>query len=393
MKILLILEATLGGSGRHVLDLADGLLARGNEVHLVDSPVRMDRAFAAGVTSLSASRPEFHHHSILIDRELSFSDLRSYLELGFYVYRYGPFDVIHAHSTKAGFLARLLVNRRGAQLIYTPHGLMTLDPALRGLRRRAVCVLESALSRLCSAVIVVSAAERRCALATGIPANKLITISNGVDPCGGPREAIRAEWGLSVETICVGWVGRLVEYKEPGRILDAFALMKRHTTVPVRLIVIGWGPLGASLRRQADRLYIADHVTFAGEVDGPSHIAALDILAHTSTFEAFPYVFLEALSTGIPVVTTRVGGAEDLVEDGITGYICDPWDPGAFAHLLQRVVENPELRASMGASARARAARFTVDAMVNSTAEVYHRVCQRPCPVLPQPVVAPGEHQ
>ncbi|HEV2199833.1 MAG TPA: glycosyltransferase family 4 protein [Bryobacteraceae bacterium] len=393
MKILLVIEATLGGCGRHVLDLAEALLARRNEVHLVYSPVRMDRAFAARVTSLSASRPELHHHSIPIARELAFSDLRSYLELARYVYRNGPFDVIHAHSTKAGFLTRLVTNRRGAPVVYTPHGLMTLNPRLQGLRRRAVCVLESALSRLCSAVIVVSEAERRCALATGIPARKLVTIPNGVDPSGGPREAIRAEWGLSRETICIGWVGRLVEYKGPSRILDAFALMKRRTTVPVRLIVIGWGPLENSLRQQAAQLHISDHVTFAGEVDGPPHIAAMDVLAHTSSFEAFAYVFLEAFSAGVPVVATRVGGAEDLVEDGVTGYICDPWDRGVFARLLQRVVEDPELRSSMGASARERAVQFTVNAMVNSTSEVYHRVCRRSYPVLPHTVAAPGNQQ
>jgi glycosyltransferase involved in cell wall biosynthesis len=393
MKILLIVEAALGGSGRHVLDLAEGLLARGNEVHLVYSPLRADRAFTAGTTALRASMPGFRYHSIPIKRELSLSDFRSLWVLSLYVHRGGPFDIIHAHSTKAGLLARLLINRGGARLLYTPHGLMTLDPSLRGLRRRAVCFLESALSRLCSSVIVVSSAERRCALATGIPANKLITIPNGVDPRGGARETMRAEYGLSPQTICIGWAGRLTAYKAPGRMLEAFALIKRYSMVPVHLVVIGWGSLEDSLRRQADQLHIADHVTFAGEVDGPSHIAALDVLAHTSTFEAFPYVFLEAFSTGVPLVTTRVGGGDDLVEDGVTGYICEPWNPEVFADLLRRVVENPELRSSMAAAARLRAAGFSVDVMVNSTAEVYDRVCRRLDRALPRSVAASGNPQ
>lgn len=388
MKILLIVEAALGGSGRHVLDLAEGLLARGNQVHLVYSPIRADRAFTAGTAALRASRLGFHPHSIPIKRELGLSDLRCFLALSLYLHRHGPFEIIHAHSTKAGFLARLLINRGGARLLYTPHGLMTLDPALRGLRRRAVCLLESTLSWLCSSVIAVSAAERRCALSTGIPAKKLVTIPNGVDAPPVKRDALRAEYGISPETTCIGWVGRLTEYKAPGRILEAFALMKQCTAAPVRLFITGWGPLEGLVRQQADKLNIADHVTFTGEVDGPSHIAALDVLAHTSTFEAFAYVFLEAISSGVPVVTTRVGGADDLVEDGVTGYICEPWNPDVFANLLQRVVENRELRLSMAAPARLRAARFTVDAMVDSTAEVYHRVCKRTDPVLPRPVAA-----
>jgi glycosyltransferase involved in cell wall biosynthesis len=393
MKILLVVEAALGGSGRHVLDLAEGLLAHGNEVHLVYSPLRADRAFTAGAAELRASTPGFHTHSIPIKRELGFSDVRCFLSLSLYVHRNGPFEIIHAHSTKAGFLARLLINRGGARVIYTPHGLMTLDPALRGLRRRAVCFLESTLSWLCSSVIAVSAGERRCALATGIPAKKLITIPNGVDAPPVNREALRAEFGILPETICIGWVGRLTEYKAPGRILEAFALMKQCTATPVRLFLTGWGPLEDLVRKQADQLNIADHVTFAGEVDGPSHIAAMDVLAHTSTFEAFAYVFLEAISSGVPVVTTRVGGADDLVEEGVTGYICDPWNPDVFANLLQRTVEDRELRSSMAAPARLRAARFTVNAMVNSTVEVYHRVCQRRDSVLPRSVAASENQQ
>jgi glycosyltransferase involved in cell wall biosynthesis len=83
-----------------------------------------------------------------------------------------------------------------------------------------------------------------------------------------------------------------------------------------------------------------------------------------------------------------VGVAEDLVTDGITGYICDPWNPDHFALLLQSVVEAPELRATMAASARTRAAAFTADAMVNTTADLYHRVCQRPHAVASLPIAA-----
>lgn len=389
MKILLVVEAALGGSGRHVLDLAEGLLARGNQVHLLYSPLRADRAFVAGVAALSATRSGFHLHSVPIERKLGFSDFRSYWELSRYVRANGPFDVIHAHSTKAGFLARLLLNRGSARVLYTPHGLMTLDPALRGIRRRAVCFLESGLSWLCSSVIVVSNVERRCALATGISNSKLIEIPNGFDACVSKRDAIRADYGLSSDTVCIGWVGRLTECKAPGRMLEAFASLKQSTKIPVHLIVVGWGPLEGRLREQAEQLHIADYVTFAGEADGPSHITAIDVLAHTSTVEAFAYVFLEAISAAVPVVTTRVGGTEYLVTDGVTGYTCDPWNRDVFARGLQRLVENPELRAAMGVSARLRSAEFTVDAMVNATAEAY-RVRESPNPAMHHSVAASG---
>ena len=76
MKILLVLEATLGGSGRHVLDLAEGLMASGEEVHLVYSTLRADRGFITGLASLRKARPEIRCHSIPIARELGQVDCK-----------------------------------------------------------------------------------------------------------------------------------------------------------------------------------------------------------------------------------------------------------------------------------------------------------------------------
>lgn len=383
MKVLLIIEAALGGSGRHVLDLAEGLMARGETVHLAYSPLRADYRFTTGLASLRKARSEFRCHSIPITRELSVSDFRSYLQVTGYVRRHGPFDVIHGHSTKAGFLARVLLRRRGARFVYTPHGLMTLDPAVTGVRRRAVCLLESALSSLSDAVVAVSANERRCAVETRIEADKLVVIPNGLDQAHDTsqterRQEIRNSLGFSPDTVCIGWIGRLVTYKDPGRVLESFAMLKQHTAHPVCLVMIGWGPLEAAVRRRATELRISNDVLFLGQVDGAAHAPAFDILAHSSRFEAFGYVFLEALSSGVPIVTTRVGGADELVSDGVTGYICDPWDAQAFATYLQRLVENPQLRETMALAARERAAWFSVARMVDSIQELYRRVCDVP---------------
>ena len=183
-------------------------------------------------------------------REVTLSDFPCYLEMSRYVRRLGPFDVIHAHSTKAGFLARLLVNTHGAKMVYTSHGLMTLDPSLRGLRRRAVCALESTLARWSASVVAVSANERRCALETGIDPAKLAVVPNGIRPPAiatqaRQREEIRVSLGLSADTVLIGYVGRFFWYKNPARVIEAFALLKQKSVKPSRLAMIGWGPLEA----------------------------------------------------------------------------------------------------------------------------------------------------
>lgn len=384
MKILLVLEATLGGTGRHILDLSQGLLDRGHEVHLVYSTLRADERFLAGLRCLRAARPELRVYCLPIAHELSFSDVRSYWKLARYLRRRGPFDIIHSHSTKAGFLARLPARRRGAHSVYTPHGLMTLNPELVRTRRRAACWLESMLARWSDAIITISENERRCAIDTGIDPEKLKVIPNGVDPLPNQeqlRQQIRGKHGLPPATFHIGWVGRLVPYKCPDRMIESLALLRLRCRRPIHLVMIGAGPLEGALRKQAKHLGIDSAISFLGTVDGPLHMAALDVLAHTSLFEGFSYVFLEAMSAGVPVVATRVGGTDEMIEHSITGYVCDPWDANTFAALLERVADDLDQRGAMAQAARQRAARFSATAMIDCTEQLYASLCAKPDPL------------
>jgi len=312
-------------------------------------------------------------------REPGLHDLPAYWKIARYVRQQEPFDIFHAHSTKAGFLLRL-VPRNGAKVVYTPHGLMTLNPKLRGFRRAAICLLESLLARVSNAVIAVSLTERRCAIATGIPAKSLIVIPNGLNPAHIPaieqRDAVRANLKLASDAVCIATVGLLVPNKEHSRLLDAFALVASRSTKPVTLLVIGWGLLEMELRARAAALGISNSVRFLGQVRAIEYLPAVDILAHPSRYEGFAYVFLEALSAGIPVVTTRVGGADELVEPGLTGHICDPWNAEQFASDLLHFVENAQVRKSAAPAARARAAQSSSVAMVAATAGVYRSLRQ-----------------
>jgi glycosyltransferase involved in cell wall biosynthesis len=380
MRVLLVLEATLGGTSRHILDLADGLLERGVEVHFVYSTRRVDRQFLSGLASLRAIRPTFHCHSIPITREVTLSDILSYVKLSRYVRDHGPFDVIHAHSTKAGFLTRLLLTSGPARMVYTPHGLMTMDPALRGIRRRAVCGLESMLAHRSNVVVSVSDTERRTAVQTGIGASKIVVIPNGIrlippELQMNSRKTIRDSMDLPSDSVCIGFVGRLVPQKQPDRVIEAFALLRQRTSRNVHLALIGGGAMESELHKMVLRLGLEESVHFLGEADGAAHMPAFDVLAHASSFEAFGYVFVEALSAGVPIVTTRVGGVEELISTGVTGYVCDPWNPSTFADHLQFLVEDPAQRAAMSIAARDRAAEYTVAKMVDATAELYNRLC------------------
>lgn len=374
LKILQVVEATLGGSGRHVLNLTAGLLDRREDVHVLYSTLRADAQFRDGLAALQQTRPEFRSQLLQMSRAPGLSDWSALRQLRAYVHSEGPFDIVHAHCTKAGFLSRL--SPLGASIVYTPHGLLTNDPNLTGAARIAICALETFLARLSKRVIVVSRGERECALRTGIPNAKLCLIPNGVDVSSladriGQRELTRAALGIRPEQVCIGFVGRLVDHKRPDRLLQAFAQAVARASCDLRLAIVGAGPLEMSLRRSAEQLQIAQRIIWAGPLDGASCMSAFDLLAHTSRSEGMSYVFLEALASGVPVITTRVGGAEELLEDKGAGLVCDPWDSTKFATLLLSAAENVRVREQLSQAAQRVAVQFDSSAMVEATHALY----------------------
>jgi glycosyltransferase involved in cell wall biosynthesis len=105
--------------------------------------------------------------------------------------------------------------------------------------------------------------------------------------------------------------------------------------------------------------------------NGAEVIPAFDLFLMTSRYEGFPYVLLEALAAGCAIVTTRVGGVADCVVDGVNGSVIDTLDPDAIARAALTIVSDPDLLLRMRAEARTRAALFSIDRMLDRTAELY----------------------
>ena len=388
LRVLLILEAALGGTGRHVLDLTEGLLRRRHEVHLIYSPLRSDLGFQNGLAVLRNEHPRFRAQSTLMTREVTARDVVAYWNLLRYVRSHGPFDVIHSHSTKAGFLGRLLVGVGGAAKIYTPNALMTMDPALRGVKRKAVSLMEACLALLSRAVVVVSAEEFECAQRTGIPKSKLVSIPNGirlseVERHHPWRARQRRILGLEHDDICVGFVGRLGEQKAPHRALEAFALLRTKTNRHVKLAIVGYGPLESAMKEASARLGLTTEVIWVGQGDGVAFMPAFDVLVNCSRYEGFSYVMIEALAAGLPIVTTRVGGVAELIAAGGTCFVCDPWNSEKFSRRLFEAVEDVAVGRFCSETSRKASRRFDVETMVAAVCELYAPVAGSPIP--PQP--------
>ena len=366
-NVLLVLETGGGGSGRHVVDLARGLIQRDYCVTLAYSTLRAEASFLDEIHSTA----DLHCVRIDMTRAVSAMDLEAARAIRAYLRQFGPFQVVHGHSSKAGALSRIAAIGTNAARIYTPHAFVTLDPRLDAARRAVYATAERALSHLADAIICVSSEELDHALHLGIDRAKLHLVNNGVNPLTDVRRSdVRERLALESDEVCIGYVGRLEAGKAVDRLLHAFAEVRRQQP-RTRLVLVGAGPEEAALRGLSARLSIADAVTFVGAGDGRTLMAGFDVFAFASLYEGFPYALLEAAQRGLPIVTTKVGGADQIVVSGATGYVIAQDDATSFAQCLLRLCSDAVLRAGMSAAATDVVQQWTTKRMIDDTIKVY----------------------
>ncbi len=368
-RILLVLEAAGGGAGRHVLDLARGLLNFNHNVALAYSERRLTADFQDGLDELT----ELVRLPLDMQRSVGPHDVRSARALSRLIQRTGPYDVLHAHSSKAGALLRLVTRRLPGKRVYTPHALATLDPELGLVKQFLYGNVERLLARAPQQIICVSEWERQHAARLGLPQQSLNLVHNGLDELKpANREELRRQLGLAEHEVCIGTVGRVAPQKAFDRLLAAFA-MTQDTAVPVRLLLVGDGPDLPRLKALARDSGLDRAAIFAGSGDGPALMAAMDVFALSSRYEAGPYVLLEAARRGLPMVMPETGGAGWIVLDGETGFVTPQGDIEALAARLIELIKLPAVRAAMGKRARDVAAAYTTGRMVQETLAVYAR--------------------
>ena len=367
LRILLIVESSGAGTGRHVLDLADGLMARGCQVHLIYSTGRIDSRFRDRLAELK-NLPSLALPMRTTPHPADFSVVKTVRR---HLKQHGPFDIVHGHSSKGGAIARLAAVGTGASAFYTLHGLIMMDPGLSRLKRSLYLAIELGLSLRTAKIIAVSPEEARAAVKVGLGKSRVVTVPNGVGPAQlTPRGEARRELALADDAVAIGFIGRLVDQKAPHVLLEAFAATV--AVVPAaRLVMVGSGPLMEPLRELSRTLNVSDKIIWLGERDARQVLAAFDIFALSSRKEGLPYVVLEAMAAGLPIVATVSSGVEILIDPSVNGFRVPTDDTLAFTHALLTLAGDPALALRHGRASLQKASDFTIDAMVDKTLAVY----------------------
>jgi len=280
------------------------------------------------------------------------------------------YDLVHTHMPVPAVAARLLsYGRRAPRLVHTEHNVWE--------RYRPVTRWANALTyRRNAAVIAVSHAVA-ATIGRRRPGDWVTVVHHGPDLADAPagpsaRAAARAELGLPADALVVGTVGNLTAKKDQATLLAAFGLLRREDPSAV-LVLIGGGPLEAELRALA-----GESVVFTGSrPDVPALLPGLDVFTLSSRQEGLPVALMEAMTSGLPSVVTRVGGMPEVLDDGVQGFLVPPGDPVALAAALGRLAADEGLRGRLGAAARDRSKSFDVAGAQRSIEQVYARVLHR----------------
>jgi glycosyltransferase involved in cell wall biosynthesis len=183
-----------------------------------------------------------------------------------------------------------------------------------------------------------------------------MTIRNGIDaerfkPSPDSRGAVRRELGYSPDQVVIAMVARLAPVKNHRLLIDTFAKLSL-TNQNARLLIIGDGELRGALEKQVTELRLTDKVKFTGDrTDVDRLLCATDIVTLSSLSEGISLTLLEAMSTGLPVVATKVGGNPTIITDGHDGFLVGQ-DAESYATALAKLAASESLRNTMGAAAR-----------------------------------------
>lgn len=380
MRVIHIVEATIAGVRTHVQALATGLKQRGFE-SVVACPPRRQQAYGDEQFVARLAEAGIPVLPVAMQRSISVPADAAALRRLIAILRRERFDVVHLHSSKAGFLGRLAARAAGtnAAVLYTPNGLSFLGRQ-RPAKRQLYLALERLAGPLCDRIIAVSASERDTIVASRLaPAERVASIPMGVAapalPAGFDRAALRAQLGVPAGAQLIGTLARATAQKNPQLFVAAAAeVLRRHPRA--FCIWCGDGELRAEAQAAAQARGIAERCRFIGHrEDALQVLACFDQFWLTSDYESFGLATVEAMALGVPVIATRVLGSCDIVADGTSGLLVPPDQPAALARASCELLADPARAQMLARAGQARMrARYTLGQMLDATAALYHEV-------------------
>lgn len=327
-------------------------------------------------------------------------DLQAYYKLKKLIRDFRP-DVVHTHAAKPGALGRLAAAACGVPaIVHTYHG-HVFHSYFNRLKSSFYINAERFLASKSSTLIAISEAQKK-ELAEEFkiaPEHKFAVIPLGLDldkfqqNVEEKRFSFRSEFGLAHDEIAIGIIGRLVPVKNHPLFLKAIHHVLQNSTKKIKAFIVGGGETRQELESLATQLKIrfsthTDRVhphpliftSWRSDIDCIT--AGLDIVTLTSFNEGTPVSLIEAQAANKPIVSTRVGGIGDIVQEGRTGLLANVDDESTFCAHLLRLVNDDGLRKSLGSNSAPYVIKhFSYQRLTDDMAGLYYKLLSEKVPV------------
>lgn len=293
-----------------------------------------------------------------------------------------PCDILHTHEViaPASFFCALASRMMGTPLVITQHDYLYGNT--RGMKLVLYKMNNNTVGRFtlrtAKSVIGVNSKAVRYVEQFGADPRKTQRIPTSVDTSTfrpDQENLLEARWGIRKPAVL--FVGRLIRRKGVDVLVKAFRELQ--LTLPnVNLVIVGKGPEESHLRELSQRL-IGNHVFFVGKVpreEMPRIYSGASLLVLPSLYyEIFGNVLIEAMASGLPIIATKVGGMEEILAQGKTGYFVKPGDASELSGYMKRVLTDPILQQSLSRTARRETLEQYDDMVIARKVESIYREC------------------
>ncbi|MDY3225387.1 MAG: glycosyltransferase family 4 protein [Candidatus Faecousia sp.] len=276
------------------------------------------------------------------------------------------FDIIHCHTPVGALIARLAAldaRKKGTRVIYTAHGFHFFTGA--PLKNWLLFYPPERLLAPVTDVLITINREDYARAQKRLPAKRIEYVPGvGIDTgkfrnLQIDRQAKRRALGFREADFLLLTVAEMTPNKNHITVLKALAALKdRAEFAHIHYLIVGRGEMWSSLEESAKTLEIADHVHFLGyRTDAPELYRCCDLFVFMTFREGLSVALMEAMSSAMPIICTKIRGNTDLIDDGVSGRFCEN-TPQALGEMLLREYADPEERKRLGQAAAEKAVLF-----------------------------------
>lgn len=370
--LYIITKLELGGAQKHLLSLISLLEKSKYNVFLFTAKEGLLMNDALSLSGLTLIRSKFLERPVnFIKDALAFGEICALIKKN-------NIDLVHTHGSKAGVVGRFAARCTGVKaLLHTVHGWSFNDYQPFFLRQLFIG-LERHCAGFSDRIIVVSEYDKKKGLTKRIgTSSKYCIIRYGVDQREFENKdlGLRGELGIESNDLVVGMVACFKPQKSPLDFIEAARRVSK-TNPKTRFLLVGDGILRKEIEARITKLGLSSNVMLIGwRRDIPRILSLIDIFVLSSLWEGVPISVLEAMAASKPVVATHTGGIEEVITDGVNGYLVPARDALRLSERITALLGDVSLREQIGQNARRSLKnRFGLEQMQKDTSALYEEI-------------------